>query len=99
MKVRMVGYQITFSIHSSQIAKNPSRGPKATFTHVYTPLSGHPDANSADTRAVGMKKKSEERMRKRTTERPYSAKTGKFLILQMAQTLISAIIQAERAFF
>ena len=31
---RIVGYQITFSIHSSQIARKPRRGPKASFTHV-----------------------------------------------------------------
>ncbi len=99
MKERIVGYQMTFSIHSSQIARNPSLGPNATFTHVYMPLSGQPDASSAETSATGIKKNRAERARKIMIERPYSAKRGKFLILHMAQTLIRAIVEAVRVFF
>ena len=57
MKDRIVGYQMAFSIQSSQMAKKPVRWPKASLTQTKTPpLLGQPVASSAATRDTGMKK-------------------------------------------
>ena len=56
-KVSTVGYQMVLSTHCSQMARKPIRLPKASPTQRNTPpcLSENMAANSAATRAVGMR--------------------------------------------
>ena len=54
------GYHGRFSTHCIKIAIKPILGPKASLTHKYTPPAcGHPEANSAETNAEGIKNTSD----------------------------------------
>lgn len=59
--------------------------PKALWTQWYTPpFSGKAAESSAETRDVGMRKTTAEKMKKKMSELPKRAAAGKFLILSIA---------------
>ena len=95
----MVGNQTTLSIHSSHTARKPMSLPKASVTHAYTPpFLGQPAANSAQTKATGIKKQRPAAIKKVMAWLPKSAVVGRFLRLTIAETLNMAKVKTPKNF-
>src|SRR3990167_6178749 len=91
IKESAIGYQITFCIHCSQIARKPQRPPNASLVQTYTPpVLGQPVASSADTRADGIRKIKAAAKKKNTKENPSSAIRGRARRLAIITTFIIA---------